>query len=604
MRRASRWAATRTHRVERTRARAVALATLPCCALLFLVLALLGIAPTAAAASLHSSQRAPGGNFADPAIRAVDIDEPAVVRIGTDERATLDLQLCTRTVTLPLGGGTYDVASTGSGAFISSSGDILTADHVVHPPDDEVVLFASGDIASVLDNLGQFDPSCGLQSAGVSPSDIANGLVQLKYTAHVSGLRSVVWLSTAYSGVIDATTLSDAPTLAATVEAFSSYSQDDLALVHVPFSDTPAIATGSSADVAVEDALTVIGFPGNGDVTDSANNMLTPSVNNVRVSAIKANDNGSPLIQVAGNVEHGDSGGPLLNAQGQVVGVVSFGGADPQGSTSFMRATASAQALIAGQHIDTAPGHFEQAWTQAFDDYASTYAGHWHVAEAKMRALAAAYPQFKALYPYLTYASTAAEQEQTQSGATLPTTMLLIAGGVVIAIVPIVALVLILAIRSRAKRRARAMPATQPGYLQQYPGGFPLPYGPYGAQPAPPYPGSPYGPGYGMPTRPSDGGGPQPVAAYGASYRPAAPPQALPTAFSPRGAPSSGWPERDWRQPSNPGNPGGGNTGVAAGAATSSPALPAWPWRASEPPPGTDAYNTSSGVGPGDPSGH
>jgi S1-C subfamily serine protease len=471
-----------------------------CCALVYGLVGLVAAAPAAAA---PSGTRPPGGNFADPSIRAVDTATPAVVRIGTSEQASLTLQLCSRSVQLPLSGGTYDVASTGSGAFISANGDILTADHVVHPPDDEVLYFAADDIAYVLDDLGAYDPGCGLTGGAVSANDVANGLVNLKYTVHTSGLHSVVWLSTAYSGPINATSLRDAPSLPATVEASSSYTNDDVAIVRVNQTDMPSISLGSSADVAVEDALTVVGFPGNGDVTLSPNNMLTPSVNNVTVSALKMNDNGSPLIQVAGNVEHGDSGGPLLNAQGEIVGVVSFGAPDPQGSTTFMRASSSVQPLITSQSINTAPGHFQTAWSQAFDEFAATYPGHWHAAQAKMEALNTAYPQFKALAPYLQFARTAAAQEQLpQPGPS--TTQLLVGGGVAILIVVLAALVLILFVRARARRKRRAplppagvMPV---GFALPYAGG-PQPYGsPYGIPPQP-FARPPYGgPASGPPT--------------------------------------------------------------------------------------------------------
>jgi hypothetical protein len=473
------------------------------------------------------------------------------------------------------------VAGTGSGAFISGSGDILTADHVVQPPDEEILYFAAYDIASVLDNLGQYDPGCGVLGGVVSPSDVANGLIQLKYSAHVTGRHSFVWLSTAYSGLINASTLKDAPTLDATVEASSSYTDDDVAIIHVGLSDTPSIPIGRSDDVAVEDHLTVIGFPGNGDVTDNPNNMLTPSVNSVTVSAIKRNDNGSPLIQVAGNVEHGDSGGPLLDAQGQVVGVVSFAGPDPQGSTTFMRATSSAQPLFDSKQIITTPGHFEAAWTQAFDAYAATYPGHWHDAAAKMEALAAAYPQFKALDPYLNYAQTAAAQEQVTSNVP-STTTLLIAGGAAIAVVLLAALTPILVLRARAKRKARQKAAQAAVYANAYAGVAPQPYGPLPGQPLPPFPNSPYSPV--------------------ASAWPGASQQwgGQPSGPAPLGAYSAGaQQEPSWGQPS------AWEASASGGSTSGAPAYPpGWSRGVPEPSHGTDVYNTNGGVGPGGTSGH
>src|SRR5262249_3711091 len=135
--------------------------------------------------------------------------------------------------------------------------------------------------------------------------------------------------STSYSGELtgsgstqgELATLLAAPNLKATPIEFSPFAQDDVALLHVALTDTPSIQLGDATAVAAQDKLTIIGFPGNGDLDASLGgldptNLLTPSVNIVTVSAIKHNKNGSQLIQVGGNVEHGDSGGPALDADG------------------------------------------------------------------------------------------------------------------------------------------------------------------------------------------------------------------------------------------------------------------------------------------------
>src|SRR5579885_3562436 len=110
--------------------------------------------------------------------------------------------------------------------------------------------------------------------------------------------------------------------------------------------------------------------------------LLTSSINQIFVSSIKTTDTGAPVLQVSGNVEHGDSGGPALNSSGQIVGIVSFGtGTD--GSTSFLQASAAMLLQQAG--VDTTPGPFEKAWVQAFNDYASTTAGHWHKAQQEFQ---------------------------------------------------------------------------------------------------------------------------------------------------------------------------------------------------------------------------
>ncbi|HEY7983118.1 MAG TPA: hypothetical protein VID73_03055, partial [Ktedonobacterales bacterium] len=65
------------------------------CAVAAVAWCVVALAPGAvhAAPRTRGDGRPPGGNFHDPAVREVDIAEPATVRIGTEEHATLTLQL-------------------------------------------------------------------------------------------------------------------------------------------------------------------------------------------------------------------------------------------------------------------------------------------------------------------------------------------------------------------------------------------------------------------------------------------------------------------------------------------------------------------------------
>lgn len=308
-------------------------------------------APRASAALLSI----PGGNVSDPVVRQVDIARPAVVRIITtiNGRLTVRFGATSAAVAFPLSGGTYPIELSGSGAFISSHGEILTADHVVNPPhdqdlDDALYQTASQDVADYINTHLQpsqpfsADDALGALEAGNFPS-----------TTSYSQAHSEVFLSTAYTGAINASRLENMPAsdhaTVDRIEAQSSFNAMDVAIIHVNgMNDMPSIQLDNSSQVQEQDNLTIIGYPGNGDVSDSPTNLLTSSINKIYVSAIKTTDSGAPVIQVGGNVEHGDSGAPALDANGNVVGIVSFGLADSNdvGMTTFLQASNSAETLI------------------------------------------------------------------------------------------------------------------------------------------------------------------------------------------------------------------------------------------------------------------
>jgi S1-C subfamily serine protease len=394
-------------------------------------------------AAAHSGD-IPGGNITDPVVRAVDIAQPAVVRILTQVDGQLIVHFSTGNVTFPRDGSNgYPLVLSGTGTFITAHGDILTADHVVNPPQSDLDSFlqetASQDVATYMDQVLKVNPQV---SADDVTQELASG--QLNSTSQYDTPQSVVYLSTAFTGPLTAPDFKSIPAAVFAnvdhIEAQSSFDQKDVAIVHVSGMDNmPMVQLGDSSGVQTQDQLTIIGFPGNGDLSNSPTNLLTSSVNVVNVSSIKTTDTGAPVIQVGGNVEHGDSGGPALDSNGNVVGIVSFGLANSV-STSFLQASDSARALVQQLNLNATPGSFQNSWSKAFNDYGSTTAGHWHKATQEFQQLSASFPQFKGVTRYLQYAQQQAKTEKISATPTVtPTTSShlpgywpLLAGGIVI----------------------------------------------------------------------------------------------------------------------------------------------------------------------------
>lgn len=364
----------------------------------------------------------PGGNVSDPVVRAVDIAQPAVVRIITQIDSKLVAHFTSGDVTFPQDGSNgYPLDLSGTGTFISAHGDILTADHVVNPPQGDLDSFlqqtAAPDVANYMNRVLHVNPQV---TADQVTQELAGG--QLISKSQYATPQSAAYLSFAFTGPLSANSFQNIPSSVFSavdrIEAQSAVNQKDVAIIHVStMNDMPMVQLGNSSGVQVQDQLTIIGFPGNGDVSTTPTNLLTSSVNNVTVSSIKTTDTGAPLIQVSGNVEHGDSGGPALDSAGKVVGIVSFG-IGTQGITSFLQASNSARQLVQQLNLNTTPGAFQTAWSQAFNDYGATNAGHWHKAAQELQQLATTYPQFKGVNAYLTYAQ---QQAQTEKVVTTPT---------------------------------------------------------------------------------------------------------------------------------------------------------------------------------------
>src|SRR5579883_2148679 len=69
------------------------------------------------------------------------------------------------------------------------------------------------------------------------------------------------------------------------IEAQSSFDAMDVAIDHVSgMDDMPSIQLDNSNQVQDLDNLTIIGYPGNGDLSNSPTDLLTSSVNKIYVS--------------------------------------------------------------------------------------------------------------------------------------------------------------------------------------------------------------------------------------------------------------------------------------------------------------------------------
>lgn len=400
----------------------------------------------------------------DPVRTAVDLAKPAVVRIITTVNGRLIVHFPIGDVTFPQTGGMYNLQLSGTGTFISAHGDILTADHVVSPPPQALAEAAIQDITNYINQHN-------LAGMPVTMDDVTQSIQsgQLPVNANYSSKGSEVYLDTDYTGPLSAATIQDIPpTLHKAVDRIekeSSFDQEDVAVIHVPFNDMASVPVGDSSTVQEQDQLTIIGFPGNGDVSTKPTDLLTSSVNKLTVSSLKTSDSGAPLIQVGGNVEQGDSGGPALDSSGHIVGIASFYITDgSQGQTSFLRASASAQKLINVLNLDTTPGNFQRKWHQAITDYSVTTLGHWHRATQELVSLATAYPLFHAVTPYLQNAQIQAKTErlpvthpqQAPHPFTVPSLPLIIWIGSVATLLLLSIIICVSALRYRGKRKTRS----------------------------------------------------------------------------------------------------------------------------------------------------
>ncbi|MBW4643094.1 MAG: serine protease [Goleter apudmare HA4340-LM2] len=96
----------------------------------------------------------------------------------------------------------------------------------------------------------------------------------------------------------------------------------DVAVIKIDVKNAPVLKLTDYNNVKVLDSVIVAGYPGLPDNIDNSKYPIA-SFTDGKVSA-KKYFNGFPVLQISAPVTHGNSGGPVINNQGQVIGIVAF----------------------------------------------------------------------------------------------------------------------------------------------------------------------------------------------------------------------------------------------------------------------------------------
>jgi S1-C subfamily serine protease len=108
----------------------------------------------------------------------------------------------------------------------------------------------------------------------------------------------------------------------------SPWEQRDIAVIRIEGKNLPSSLLGNSDDLEVGNQITVIGYPGAADISEES--IMVPTVTQGIVSARKM-VGGTEVYQVDAAAASGNSGGPVVNQNGDVVGILTMGSQEAAG---------------------------------------------------------------------------------------------------------------------------------------------------------------------------------------------------------------------------------------------------------------------------------
>jgi hypothetical protein len=279
----------------------------------------------------------------------------------------------------------------GTGWFIDPAGWLITSAHVVssahEPPPTHASTMRDSDVEAACLRLL-------LERRGVAPGarpeleeQIARRVATTIAPKTRMGFERSLSVVLASGRRLPARVVKYSPPPAGT-----AMSGRDLALLKIEADPVPTLPIGDSTKAKIGDRLHVIGFP---NVVMShellnASAKIEASVSGGAISGFKEDVNGQPVFQTDASAAGGDSGGPVVNDRGEVVGVMTFvsdatGGTATVQGFNFIIPSAAVRDFVKDASVTLGePGAFSRAWAAGL---AAFFAGDYpgarpHLAEA------------------------------------------------------------------------------------------------------------------------------------------------------------------------------------------------------------------------------
>lgn len=201
----------------------------------------------------------------------------------------------------------------------------------------------------------------------------------------------------------------------------------------------PALKMGDSGSLTEGNKILIVGYPGLVDSTSNQTGLLSykssvePTITTGIISSVKTAQDGKKLFQTDASIDHGSSGGPAFNYNGEVVGIATYGFQSTSGNYNFLRDISDLKTLMTSQNVPIQDSKVYSDWAAGLDEF---WQSKYKNALPYFKSVKTSYPINTSVDKYISDANTAIANGQDKSGilssvpflANLPLNYVLLAG--------------------------------------------------------------------------------------------------------------------------------------------------------------------------------
>jgi len=170
----------------------------------------------------------------------------------------------------------------------------------------------------------------------------------------------------------------------------------DLALLRIARKNLPALQLGDSDGVRIGDSVWSVGYPEVASSTDeviggwlSRESDLEATLSNGTITAIKHDITNTPVFQSNVGIYRGNSGGPAVNREGEVIGISTWGHTDAEQIKFLVPINVAKKFVGEAKVASNTDGAFNLHWQKALNAAAD---GNWSLARGELARASALFP--------------------------------------------------------------------------------------------------------------------------------------------------------------------------------------------------------------------